>query len=299
MHQPHRGRRYERKQPPPQPELVTQDAPRLAPAHPMFNGDARRRCKPVLGLLLRRQLFGLLTCLATLLLMRQQHLRHALVGKVRSPRRSWVQLCRLTLLIQRLVRQWAGIARLNRQHLAVLISDDLRLYRVALLLARVEPALGVRQAGPSHGRLEAVYQQHVERVGMPRRLSLGPLLLGVPPVGRAQVTQHKDDLMEAVLADVGADGEHLAAGGVGNVVAQVDQGEQHLLVGMELAASAATGAAPASGLCLLLPVAAGNQFRQDSGQQVSERGGFEAEEGADTIFGKRVQLLKVHAIIFG
>ncbi len=36
--------------------------------------------------------------------------------------------------------------------------------------------------------------------------------------------------MEAVLADIRADVEHLAADGVGDIVAQIHEGDQHLLV---------------------------------------------------------------------
>ena len=82
-------------------------------------------------------------------------------------------------------------------------------------------------------------------------------------------------------------------------MAQVDQGEQHLLVRMKFAASASSGAALSSGLRLLFPVAPGDEFGQGSRQELSERSGFEAEESANPVFRKGVQLLKVHATVIG
>ncbi len=80
------------------------------------------------------------------------------------------------------------------------VRDDLRLRRETLLLAGVELLLHIGQARPADGGLEAVHQDQVQRVGVPGRLRLGPLLLGVPAVSRAHVAQEQDDLMKAVLA---------------------------------------------------------------------------------------------------
>ena len=265
----------------------------------MLHIDALRRLVPVLGLLLRRQVLGLLACLAPLLFVGQQHLRHALVGQVRPPRRLRVLPGRRAPLIQSLVGERAGMARLDGKDLAAPVRDDLRLQGMALLLARVEPPLGVGQAGPGDRRLEAVHEQDVERVRVPGRLALGPLLLGLPPVRRAQVAQEPHHVVEAILADVGADAERLADDGVGDVVAQVDQSEQHLLVRVELAASAAAGAALAVGPGRLLGQPACGQLRQDGREKLAQGGRIEAEQGADAVSGEGLQLLKVHASIFG
>ena len=82
-------------------------------------------------------------------------------------------------------------------------------------------------------------------------------------------------------------------------MAQIDQCEEHPLVRVQFAPPAAAGAAPAPRLGLLLPVASGDQFGQGRLQEEAERGGFQSEQGADSVFGKGVQLLKVHGLIFG
>lgn len=69
-------------------------------------------------------------------------------------------------------------------------------------------------------------------------------------------------------------------------MAQVDQGGQNLLIGVDFAASAASGIAPAFGLGLLLREAAGDEFGQGCCQKLTEGRRFEAKEGANTIFGK-------------
>jgi len=72
--------------------------------------------------------------------------------------------------------------------------------------------------------------------------------------------------VETVLADVCADREHLADHGMGDVVAQVDQSDQHLLIGEQLAPSAAADGALPALLGLLLGVASLHQRGQDGGQ---------------------------------
>ena len=64
-----------------------------------------------------------------------------------------------------------------------------------------------------------------------------------------------------------------------DVVAQLNERQQHFLVGRHLAGVPATDG----------PLAP---------KQV-EGGGFEADQYADTVFGKRLSLMKVRAVIFG
>ena len=105
--------------------------------------------------------------------------------------------------------------------------------------------------------------------------------------------------MEGALADVGADAQHLADDGVGDVVAQVHQRQQHLLVREQLAGAPAADGALALGPLLLRLAASGPQFGQGDGQQFTERGGFQAQESADAVLGVALQLGQVHALIFG
>ncbi len=253
----------------------------------------------VLGLLLRRQLFGLFACLATLLLVGQKHFWNALIGKVCPPCRLRILTRSRALLIKCLVGQGAGIARLNGDDFAVLVRNNLRLDGVALLFAGVKLALGVGQTGPGDGRLKAVHQNHVQRIGMPGGFAFGPLLFGIPSVSRAEVAQKLHCVVKAVFADVRADAEHLADDGMRDVVAQVDQSKQHFLVGEELASSTAAGAALSARLCSLLGQSPGHEFGQDSRQKLAEGSVFQAKKGANTVFRKRLQLRKVHALIFG
>lgn len=134
---------------------------------------------------------------------------------------------------------------------------------------------------------------------MPRRFFFGSLLFGIETVCWAEVAQELNDFVEAVLTNVCADAEHLADHRVRDVVAQVDQSKQHFLVGEELASSAAAGAALSARLCGLLCSSPGNKFRQHGSEKLAKSSRFEAQQGADTIFGKGLQLLKVHNTIFG
>ena len=141
---------------------------------------------PVLGLLLQRQFFGFLTGPAALSFVGQKHLRYALISQVRTTRRSGILRWCLALLVQRFVWQWAGVAWLNCKNFAAFIRDDLRLEGVTLLFAGVKLPLDSGQTGSGNRCLEAVDQHYVKRIGMPGRFFLGPLLFGVPAVGRAE-----------------------------------------------------------------------------------------------------------------
>ena len=63
--------------------------------------------------------------------------------------------------------------------------------------------------------------------------------------------------------------------------------------------SAAAGAALSVGLCGLLGQAVDAHLGQHGCGKLAECGGFQAEEGADTVFGNGVQLLQVHASLIG
>ena len=88
--------------------------------------------------------------------------------------------------------------------------------------------------------------------------------------------------------NVCADAEHLPDHGVCNVVTQVDQREQHFLIRIELAPPAAAGTALASGLGSLCGETPGNEFGQHCGKKQAEGGRLQAQQGTDTIFGKRL-----------
>ena len=79
--------------------------------------------------------------------------------------------------------------------------------------------------------------------------------------------------------NVCTDAKHGSGDGVRGIVAQVNQRQQHFLVGRHLAGAPAADD----------PLA----------PKQAEGGGFEAEQGADTVFGKRLSLMKVHAVSFG
>ena len=114
----------------------------------------------------------------------------------------------------------------------------------------------------------------------------------------AEVAQELNDFVEAIFTDVCADAEHLPDHGVCDVVTQGDQREQHFLIRIELAPPAA-GTALASGLGSLCGETPGSEFGQHCGKKQAEGGRLQAQQGMDTIFGKRLKLLKVHAKIFG
>ena len=82
-------------------------------------------------------------------------------------------------------------------------------------------------------------------------------------------------------------------------MAQVNEREQHFLTRIELAPPAAAGTALASGLGLLCGETPGSEFGQHCGKKQAEGGRLQAQQGTDTIFGKRLSLMKVHAKIFG
>ena len=86
--------------------------------------------------------------------------------------------------------------------------------------------------------------------------------------------------------DVGADREHGPADSVGDVVVQVDEGNQHLLIREQFASSPAADGPPTvlfGGLLGLPPL---QKRRQDGGEQFCERSGFEAKESAKAILGE-------------
>lgn len=58
-------------------------------------------------------------------------------------------------------------------------------------------------------------------------------------------------------------------------------------------------AALSVGLCALLGQTTGDKFGQYGREKLAEDRRFQTEEGADMVFGKGVQLLQVHASIFG
>ena len=63
---------------------------------------------------------------------------------------------------------------LNPQHFPALVCDDLR--------------------------LEAVFQNNVQRIRVPRWLFLGPLLLGIKAAGGTQITQKLHHVIKRILA---------------------------------------------------------------------------------------------------
>jgi len=75
---------------------------------------------------------------------------------------------------------------------------------------------------------------------------------------------------------------------VRGIVAQVNERQQHFLIRIELAPPAAAGTALASGLGSLCGETPGSEFGQHCGKKQAEGGGFEAEQCADTVFGKRL-----------
>lgn len=87
--------------------------------------------------------------------------------------------------------------------------------------------------------LEAVHEKYLQGVRRPGRLFLGPLLLGIPPVRGAQVAQKQIDFGKGTLTDVCADAEHGSDGGMRDIMAQVNQREQHFLEGKHLAGTSA------------------------------------------------------------
>ena len=80
MHQPDRRRRHQWEQPNAQPELIAKNAPSFHPPNTMLHINTCPCALLVLRFLLRRQLFGLLTFLAALAFVRQQHLGDAQVA---------------------------------------------------------------------------------------------------------------------------------------------------------------------------------------------------------------------------
>ena len=85
MHQP--DRRHQWEQPNAEPELIAKNAPSVHPPNTMLHINTcpcallvLRFLLLVLRVLLRRQLFGRLACLAALLLVGQQHLGDAQVA---------------------------------------------------------------------------------------------------------------------------------------------------------------------------------------------------------------------------
>jgi hypothetical protein len=125
----------------------------------MFDIHTLTRGVVVLVLLRRRQLRAFLSGLAPHLLVRQEHLQHALVAQVRPTRRARILPGGLTALVQGLVRERARMTWLDGEDFASGIGDDLRLEGVALLLAGVELPLRGRQTGAADRRLETIYQQ--------------------------------------------------------------------------------------------------------------------------------------------
>ena len=81
-------------------------------------------------------------------------------------------------------------------------------------------------------------------------------------------------------------------------MALVNERHQHFLIRIELAPPAAAGTALASGLGSLCGETPGSEFGQHCGKKQAEGGRLQAQQGRDTIFGKRLSLLKVHAKIF-
>jgi len=105
---------------------------------------------------------------------------------------------------------------------------------------------------------------------------------------RSRTTSWKLFSLRLYWGDVCADAEHLPDHGVCDVVTQVDQREQHFLIRIELAPPAAAGTALASGLGLLCGETPGSEFGQHCGTKQAEGGRLQAQQGTDTIFGKRL-----------
>ena len=71
-------------------------------------------------------------------------------------------------------------------------------------------------------------------------------------------------------------------------MAQVNERHQHFLIRIELAPPAAAGTKLASGLGSLCGETPGQHLGQGFGKKQAEGGGFESEQCADTVFGKRL-----------
>ena len=122
-----------------------------------------------------------------------------------------------------------------------------------------------------------------------------PFLLGVPPLGGADLAQDAP-LVKGRLAGVGGNADEFPHPGVGDVVPQVDQGEQHFLFRTQVAFAAAAGGALVI-RALLAFLAAGEEDREGGFQQGPQGGRREAAQGAQPVFQGGGEPVRVHTPI--
>src|SRR5262249_27290696 len=225
LNQPHDCRSDHREEAQGQSVIIAQDAKAFDPPNCMLDYDPLAGNLFVLGFLLLCQLstsgflvrggeFGMLLAMI------------AFVPHSRFIRKRLWQGGRFVELEVRLRSPMPG---LQGQDFSVRVGGELRLERVAFLLPRVEALLPLLQRRPPHGRLKAVEDDLVYCLRRPRRLAAPPLFLGIPFLGGEEIPQDRHHFVKGVLGGVGTAPQQGPNHFVLHVMAQVDQGHEHLV----------------------------------------------------------------------
>src|SRR5262249_8958043 len=126
------------------------------------------------------------------------------------------------------------------------------------------------ETGPSPRRFTTVDQHPLDFVRGPTELVLLPALLRIPALGWTDITEHEDHLMKGILRGVCADAEQFAYYRTGSVLPQVDQRQQPVLIGVQVAAPSGADRPPPIWTLSALNLAAPHQFRQRLGEQFTQ-----------------------------
>src|SRR5215510_1041289 len=209
LHQAHNGGSNQWEETERNPVVLAQDAPPFDAPDAVLHMDPYRRQSAVL----RALLFGQLPAFG--LLVGHSHPGNSLVRQVALLRGIGIVRLDRALFVKPFIGHRSPMSRIEVEDFALRIGDDLTFERVALLLARIDVLLQGLAAGTSHRRFEAVDQCPLYRIRRPTGLSLLPLLLCIPALGRTDRAQHEDHLMKSILRGVGADPKQLAYHRVG------------------------------------------------------------------------------------
>jgi hypothetical protein len=291
LHQAHNGGSNQWEETERNPVVIAQDAPPLDAPDAVLHMDPYRRQSAILRALLFGQLppFGLL--------VRHGHPGNSLVRQVALLRGIGIVRLDRALFVEPLIGHRSPMPRIKVEDFALRIGDDLTFERVALLLARIDALLQGLAAGTSHRRFEAVDQCPLYCIRCPTGLSLLPLLFCIPALGRTDRAQHEDHLMKGILRGVGADPKQLAYHCVGHVMPQINQGQQHFLIGFEAAPPPAAHRALAVRALDVLGLPPMLQFRQHLREQFAQGAERQSKECRDFLGWIAIEVREIHQAI--